>query len=101
MIESALWGLAGGSSLLLGGVTALVTNWPARAIALVAAYGSGVLISAVSFDLVAEAWPESGGLVTGLSLAAGALVFFCCDLVISRTALPRRRSTITQARRRR
>ncbi|MGH3760813.1 ZIP family metal transporter [Actinophytocola sp.] len=90
MIESALWGLVGGSSLVLGGVLALVTTWSARAIALVMAFGSGVLISAVSFDLVAEAWPESGGLVTGAALAAGALAFFGCDVAISRTGLPRR-----------
>ncbi len=91
MIESALWGLLGGSSLVLGGVLALVTTWSARVIALVMAFGSGVLISAVAFDLVAEAWPDSGGLVTGAALAAGALVFFGCDVVISRTGLPRRR----------
>jgi ZIP family zinc transporter len=66
MIESALWGL--------GGVLALVTTRSPRAIALVMAFGSGVLISAVSFDLVAEVWPESGGLVTSVSLAAGALI---------------------------
>lgn len=91
MIESALWGLAGGSSLVLGGVLALVVTWPVRVIALVMAFGSGVLISAVSFDLVAEAWPEAGGLLTGAALAAGALVFFGCDLAISRTGLNRRR----------
>ena len=55
MIESTLWGLVGGSSLVLGGVLALVTTWSPRVIALVMAFGSGVLISAVSFDLVAEA----------------------------------------------
>ncbi|WP_291414215.1 ZIP family zinc transporter [Actinophytocola sp.] len=91
MIESALWGFVGGSALVLGGVLALVTSWSTRAIALVMAFGSGVLISAVSFDLVAEAWPESGGLVAGAALAGGALVFFAADLAISRTGLPRRR----------
>lgn len=91
MIEAALWGLLGGSSLVVGAVLALATTWSARAIALVMAFGSGVLISAVAFDLVAEAWPESGGLVTGGALAAGALTFFACDLAISRTGVPRRR----------
>ena len=94
MIESALWGLLGGSSLVLGGALALVATWSVRMIALVMAFGSGVLISAVSFDLVAEAWPESGGLVTGTALAAGALVFFGCDMAISRTGLTRRRRSM-------
>lgn len=91
MWAAALWGLVGGSALLLGGVLALVRNWSQQVIALVMAFGSGVLISAVAFDLVAEAWPDSGALVTGLSVAAGALVFFGCDVWISGTGLPRRR----------
>lgn len=91
MLEAVLWGLVGGSSLVLGGVLALVTTWSTKAIALVMAFGSGVLISAVSFDLVAEAWPESGGLVAGATLGGGALVFFAADLAISRSGAPRRR----------
>jgi ZIP family zinc transporter len=91
VIESALWGLVGGSALVLGGVLALVMSWPPRVVALVMAFGSGVLISAVSFDLVAEAWPESGGLIAGAAIAGGAVVFFGCDVAISRTGLTRRR----------
>lgn len=90
MWEAALWGLVGGSALVVGGGLALVGRWPAKAVALVMAFGSGVLISAVAFDLVAEAWPV-GGWVAGGSLAAGALVFFGCDVLISGTGLPRRR----------
>jgi len=96
MIESALWGLLGGSSLVVGGVLALVRTWSARTIALVMAFGSGVLISAVAFELVAEAWPETG-LVTGIAMAVGALVFFGADVVISRTGAPRRRRSSTSA----
>jgi zinc transporter, ZIP family len=91
MWAAAFWGLVGGSALLLGGVLALVRSWSQRTIALVMAFGSGVLISAVAFDLVAEAWPESGAVVTGVAVAAGALVFFGCDVWISGTGLPRRR----------
>jgi zinc transporter, ZIP family len=75
VIEATLWGLLGGSSLVVGAVLALATTWSARGVALVMAFGSGVLISAVAFDLVAEAWPVSGGLVAGGALAAGALTF--------------------------
>lgn len=96
MIESALWGLVGGSSLVLGAVLALARTWSARLIALVMAFGSGVLISAVSFELVAEAWPETG-LVTGVAMAAGSLVFFGFDVTISRTGAPRRRRAAAPA----
>ncbi|HEV2781787.1 MAG TPA: ZIP family zinc transporter [Actinophytocola sp.] len=91
MLEATLWGLLGGSSLVLGGVLGLFTRWSPRAIALVMAFGSGVLFSSVAFDLVAESWVDDGGWVTGTALAAGAAVFFGCDLWVSRTGVPRRR----------
>ncbi len=97
MIEAFLWGLLGGSSLVVGGVLALVVNWSPKVIALVMAFGSGVLISAVAFDLVAEAWPESGSGLAAASVAAGALVFFGADLAISRTGVPRRRRAATDS----
>jgi ZIP family zinc transporter len=79
------WGLFAGSSLILGGVLALVLPIRERLLGLIMAFGAGVLISAVAYELVAEAFETSagsGGLALGL--AAGALTFFIGDLVIDR-----------------
>jgi len=79
------WGFLGASSLILGGAAALAWRIPQRALGLVMAFGSGVLISAVAFELVEEAYNTTGqkGGVAG-GLAAGSAVFFVGDWLIDR-----------------
>src|SRR5262245_62345426 len=58
------------------------------------ALGSGVLISAVAFDLVEEAVDTSGGVGgVAIGLAAGALTFFAGDAVIDRMGGDKRKSS--------
>src|SRR5512132_4012441 len=54
-----LWGFLAASSLVVGGVVALHWTIPERVLGMVMAFGSGVLISAVAFELVAEAFRTS------------------------------------------
>jgi zinc transporter, ZIP family len=85
MWEALGWGLFAGSSLILGGAIALRFRIRERLLGLIMAFGAGVLISAVSFELVAEAFETaagSGGLALGL--ACGALTFFVGDAIIDR-----------------
>jgi zinc transporter, ZIP family len=80
------WGTLAGSSLLIGALVALRFSIGLRAIGLIMAFGSGVLISAVSFDLIEEASDmASGGRVpVAVGLFAGCLVFFGGDRLIDR-----------------
>jgi len=58
------------------------------------AFGSGVLISAVAFDLVEEAFGRSSGEGrVALGLFAGAVTFFAGDLVIDRMGGEKRKSS--------
>jgi zinc transporter, ZIP family len=85
MGEAFGWGLVAGSSLLLGGVIALRFGFSPRLLGLVMAFGAGVLISAVAYELVGEAFDTSagdGGVALGLF--AGALAFYGGDVAISR-----------------
>jgi ZIP family zinc transporter len=87
------WGLLGASSLILGGAIALAVRVGERLLGLIMAFGAGVLISAVAYDLVADAFESSawdGSLALGL--AAGALTFFAGDAVIDRMGGDRRKS---------
>lgn len=85
MGEAAFWGLVGASSLLLGAVFAFAFRIPDRVLGLVMAFGSGVLISAVAYELVERAVAVSAtGVSVALGFAGGALAFFVGDTLIER-----------------
>jgi ZIP family zinc transporter len=85
MAASFGWGTLAASSLVIGAVVALVFRISLRAIGLIMAFGAGVLISAVAFDLVEEAVGKSSGhgwVVAGFFAGCG--VFFGGDWLIDR-----------------
>jgi zinc transporter, ZIP family len=85
MAASFLWGFVAASTLTLGGAFALRHRIGERTLGLVMAFGSGVLISAVSFELVSDAWERDGGRGSvALGLFAGSATFYFGDLLIDR-----------------
>ena len=85
MLAAFAWGFLAASSLIVGGAVALRYRIDDRALGLVMAFGSGVLISAVAFELVQEAFDTAGGSGTvGLGLLVGSSVFFAGDTLIDR-----------------
>src|SRR3954451_19111819 len=83
MAASFAWGFLAASSLILGGAVALRFGVGERTLGLVMAFGSGVLISAVAFELVEEAFDTAGGKGSvALGLIAGSVVFFVGDGLI-------------------
>ena len=85
MLESFGWGFAGGASLIVGGAVALRWRIGERALGLIMAFGGGVLISAVAFELVEEAFDTSSGSGgVALGLVTGSLTFFVGDELIDR-----------------
>ena len=84
MAEAAFWGFVGGFALIVGAVAGLVLHNHDRVIALVMAFGGGVLISALAFDLAEESFALGGTDAVALGLAAGALTFFVGDWFIDR-----------------
>ena len=87
------WGLLAASSLVIGAAVALRFKISVRAIGWIMAFGGGVLISAVAFDLVEEAAGESSGTGPVISgLFAGCLVFFGGDWLIDRAGGSKRKN---------
>jgi ZIP family zinc transporter len=85
MTGAFFWGLVAASSLLVGALVVFIHKPGDRALGLIMGFGSGVLISAVSFELVQEATEVAGGTGgTFLGLLAGAAVFTIGDYAISR-----------------
>jgi ZIP family zinc transporter len=93
MTAAFLWGGLAASSVLLGGLVALRFRIGGRFLGLVLGFGAGVLISAVAYELVEEAFvtSKSGEWVVG-GLFAGALVFFGGDELIDRMGGAQRKS---------
>ena len=94
MLEAAWWGFVGGAALLVGALLGLYLKVGLRVIGLVMAFGAGVLISAVAFELTEEAYQSAGGTAAALGLAAGALTFFTGDWLIDRQGGHRRKSPV-------
>jgi ZIP family zinc transporter len=85
MVAAFGWGVLAASSLVVGALIALRFAVGLRTIGLVMGFGSGVLISAVSFDLIEVAADmSSGGGAVALGLFAGCFVYFGGDRMIDR-----------------
>jgi ZIP family zinc transporter len=85
MGEAFVWGTVAGGSLVVGGVVALRVALTRRMVGLIMAFGAGVLLSAVAYELVHEAFETSagdGGVAVGL--LAGSVVFFGAEKLIDR-----------------
>lgn len=83
-MQAAAWGLLGGSALVLGAAVPYLGHLPQRVIAAVMAIGSGVLISAVAFDLMDEAFAKGGFDSTALGFVAGAAIYTAANIYLSR-----------------
>lgn len=81
---AAIAGLAAGGALVLGAVVAWFVRVPRPVVAGIMAFGAGVLISALAFDLVLEAQAEGGFWPTVLGFAAGALTYVVADRLLDR-----------------
>jgi zinc transporter, ZIP family len=93
MTDALLAGLLAASSLLIGAAIAMVHRVTQRTLGLIMAFGAGVLISAVAYDLVADAveFADGRSVVTGLFV--GAATFFVGDLLIERGGGGQRKSS--------
>ncbi len=90
-VEAGLWGLFGGAALVLGALVAWLVQVPQAVIASVMAFGSGVLISAVAFDLVAEAAGTGGLGPTAVGFLGGALAYVGANALLARRGAQHRK----------
>lgn len=97
-LEAGLWGWLAGGALLIGALLGYYLNIPARLIAAVMAFGSGVLISALSFELMDEAYKQGGLMATASGFIAGAIIYTLANWMLAqRGAKHRKRSGQQQA----
>ncbi|HEY4560472.1 MAG TPA: hypothetical protein VIG54_07020 [Lysobacter sp.] len=98
-LQAGLWGWLAGSALLIGAAIGYALHVPQRAVAAVMAFGSGVLISTLSFELMDEAYARGGLDSTAVGFLGGAAVYTAINALLShRGARHRKRSGDQQAR---
>lgn len=90
-LQAGLWGLIAGGALVLGALIAWFVRVPQRVVASVMAFGAGVLISALSFDLVDEAETTGGLMPTVVGFLAGAGVYVAANVVLARRGAAHRK----------
>jgi ZIP family zinc transporter len=74
-LQAGFWGLFSGSALLVGAAIGYFLRVPQRAITAIMAFGAGVLISALSFELMDEAYKRGGFDSTAIGFVGGAVVY--------------------------
>ncbi|GKQ40582.1 ZIP family metal transporter [Streptomyces sp. A012304] len=84
VVQAGAWGLLAGSALLLGAVFGYALRVPQKVIALVMAFGAGVLLSAVSFELIDEAYDQGGLAPAAVGTLAGAAAYTVGNLWLAR-----------------
>lgn len=91
MLEAGAFGLLAGSALLVGAVLGFAVRFPRLVIASVMAFGAGVLLSAVSFELIAEAHREAGMVPVVVGALAGAGLYTGGNVLLARRGARQRK----------
>lgn len=94
--QAAFWGLVSGSALLLGAAIGYWLKVPAKIIAFVMAFGSGVLISALAFDLMNEAYQRGGFKSSATGFVGGAVVYSLANYLLSKRGAKHRKRSGSQ-----
>ncbi len=91
VVQAGVWGLVAGSALLVGAVVGFGLRVPQKVIATVMAFGAGVLLSAVSFELVGEAYEQGGLVPAAIGTLAGAALYTAGNVWLARRGAQHRK----------
>jgi ZIP family zinc transporter len=86
MAQALLFGLVASSALVLGGVLGSLWRPPRTVVGVLLAFASGSLISALAFELFADAAELGGAGRAGIGLLAGAAAFVVANTFVDRWA---------------
>lgn len=95
-LQAGGWGLLAGSALLLGAWIGWHYRVPQRLVAGIMAFGSGVLISALSFEMMDEAVHTGGLPATATGFLFGAAVYTGANALLARRGARHRKRSGTR-----
>lgn len=90
-LEAALWGGLAGGALLLGGAVGYFLDIPRKTSALVMAFGVGVLIACLAFNLMEEAVHIGGVVPSAIGFVLGGALFALANAVLTRRGAQHRK----------
>jgi len=96
IFESTFWGFVSGGALVIGAAVGYFARVPGSVVAGVMAFGSGVLISALSFELMEEAFEEAGLTATATGFLLGATIYAAANHLLSIWGARHRKRSGTQ-----
>lgn len=97
-LKAGGWGALAGSALLVGAAAGYLLRISPRMVAAIMAFGSGVLISALCFELMDEAFTRGGFTAAAVGFLGGAMLYTVLNALLShRGARHRKRSGNWQA----
>ena len=91
VLQAGVWGLVAGSALLIGAAVGYLATLPQRLVAAIMAFGGGVLISALAFELMDQAYQRGGFVATGIGFLGGAAVYSAANLYLARRGAKHRK----------
>jgi ZIP family zinc transporter len=90
-LQAGLWGLVTGAALVIGAATGYFVRLPQRLVAAIMSFGSGVLISALSFDLMDEAYKSGGFDSTSIGFISGAAIYTIVNVLLAKAGAKHRK----------
>jgi ZIP family zinc transporter len=89
--QALIWGTVAGGALVIGSGIAWLWKIPSKLVSTVMAFGAGVLISALAFELVDDAVEGGGLLPTVGGFLLGALIFVGSNVLLTRRGAKHRK----------
>jgi ZIP family zinc transporter len=83
-LQAGLWGLLGSSALVIGVTIAYLVKLPTRVTAGIMAFGCGVLISAVAYDLILDGFDRGGLWPVVVGALVGSLLYTVANWLVER-----------------
>ena len=90
-LQAGFWGLVAGGALVVGALVGYFVPVPRRVIAGIMAFGAGVLTSALSFELMEEAYKQDGLRSTAIGFVGGASVYTLANYLLERRGAKHRK----------
>lgn len=90
-IQAIFWGSFTGAALIIGALIGYFLKMSQRVVGGIMAFGSGALISALSFELIGEAYNKGGLLATGLGFIIGGIIYSVANLLVSNSGAKHRK----------